>query len=226
MDYDFIIILCAAAANVEGKFPNFLNGMYLGGEVRIKAAAKLLDIYPETNFIVAGGFNEKNIGIAGTSKKVDDIVDFLKDENRKASVQEIYSLPCTHHNFVAVFNYWKSNKIYPHNIGILTNEYHLPRALKFADLNAQSILPDRNLSFTPIAAESFYTAMVHELSLADERAAYLKRQEHEKAGLEKINAGDYTDYCLTRDFGLLKDLIYENPDYLLTGNEKLALNLS
>lgn len=225
MTFDYIIILSASAKNIDGTFPNYLNDMYLGGEIRVNAAAKLLSKYPEANFIVVGGFNEKNIGIAGTSKKADDTVDFLKGSNNKASIQVVYSLPCTHHNFVAVFNYWKNNKISPRNVGILTNEYHIPRAIKFAELSAQSIMPDKKISFIPIAAESIDSTFALDTDNATLQTAYTRRLEHEKKGLNSLDAGEYADYCLTRGFELLKDLIYENPDYLLTAAEKLALNL-
>lgn len=223
MSFDYIIILSAAAENIEGKFPNFLNGMYLGGEVRINAAAKLLSKYQETEFIVAGGYNEKNIGIRGTSKKVDDIVGFLKDSNPRAMIQEIYSLPCTHHNFVAVFNYWKRNKISPRRVGVLSNEYHLPRALAFADMLSKTMLPESKTTLVPIAAEAVDASLALKFDDNVSRAAYSRRLAYEKAGLTKLSAGDYTDYCLTRDYELLKDIIYENPDNLLTDEERLTL---
>jgi hypothetical protein len=224
MTFDYIIILSAAAENIDGKFPNFLNGVYLGGEVRVKAAAKLLDEYPDTDFIVAGGYNEKNVGIAGTSKKVDDIVEFLRASNHKAKIQEVYSLPCTHHNFVAVFNYWRNNKISPKRVGILSNEYHLPRAMAFANILSPTMLPGSEITFVPLAAETVDASLILKLDEVSQ-AAYTRRLEYEKTGLQKIRSGMYADYCLTRDFELLKELIYENPDGLLTDTEKLALHL-
>lgn len=226
MNFDHIIILSGAAEDIEGAFPNFLDGMYLGSELRIKAAAKLLDVYPQTKFIVVGGYNEKNIGISGTSKKVDDTAGFLRSSNPKAMIQEVYSLPCTHHNFVAVFNDWKRNKIEPNKVGVLSNEYHLPRALAFANILAQTMFPKSDTKFEPIPAETIDVTFA--LNLEDEvsRAAYLKRLEYEKQGLQSLHNNSYQDYCLTRDFDLLKELIYENPDELLTPDEKQTLVLA
>lgn len=225
MPFDFIIILSATAKDAESNYLDIQDGMYVGAAVRMAAAAKLIERYSETNFIVVGGYNEANKGIVATSKKVDDIVDNLKISAPGSKIQEVYSLPCTHHNFVAVFNYWKHNKVYPQRVGIFSNDYHLPRSLAFAENLSVVMLPDRDIIFEPLVAESFLEDTEIPLSDDTTRASYERRIRYEKVGLEELQNGEYVDFCLTKDFELLRTLIYENPDGLLTEQEKSTLHI-
>lgn len=221
MDYDYIIVLSGAAKNLDGKFVNSEGGMYIGTESRIIAAAKLIEKYPSAEFIVVGGYNEKNVGIADTSKKVDDVVDSLKEKYSNAKIQEIYSLPCTHHNFVATFNYWKINKIAPRRVGIVTNAYHMPRALEFAKRCAADIIPDIDISFHPIPAEEIAEVQIEDNLM--KRSDYRTRVTYEETGLAQIINGTYRDSCLTSVYPLIKDVVTEDPEHLLTKSEIQSL---
>ena len=145
--YDFIIVLCASRIN-NGKFDDLeeKNGMYLGGDDRMKAA---LDLNDQTNkFIVVGGGMEKEINERWL--KTDDMYEYLLNNSVDSSkIIRVASEPDTTGNMSAIYKCLRevvNNK----RVGILTNYYHIPRALRFAE----DIFVEENVRFIPIIAES------------------------------------------------------------------------
>ena len=225
MLFDNIIVLSASSKSSDGKFPNYMNGMYLGGQVRMDAAHLLIKLNPDIRFTIVGGYNELSLGgNQATSNKVNDIADSM-DIRLNANVDLIYSLPCTHHNFVAVFNSWKKSGLRPQRIGILSNSYHLARALTFAKKNQFIFDGIQGSKFTTISAEDTLK-ILPETVFGKHINEYKKRLAREKEGLRKLQKNSYKDYCLTRDFGELKDIIRDHKDDLLTNKEKLELSLN
>lgn len=147
IQYDFVILLCPSLMNKAGKFEEFsLDGSYLGGQVRMQAAVDLYKKGGVKKFIVVGGGinNEKM-----KWDKVNDMRKYLIDNGvPKTEIVRISSKADTHGNLRAVYKILH-NRL-KGNVGILTNYYHLPRAMRFA--NDPQI--KWNIKFIPICAEA------------------------------------------------------------------------
>jgi hypothetical protein len=223
MKYDFIIVLCPSVRCLDGKFSQFENGKYLGGQTRMEAAVKLAQENKNTTFILVGGYNEDD-GIKASkyykkSQKTADVEKYLKEKKVKEKkvknkkiikrIEIVNSLPCTKHNLVAVFHEFKEelsdkNK----KIGLLTNAYHLPRALRFwkklvddeKDEFGTIIKPGKKPSkdepgeLKPIVAESI-VGVEKDSRYAGEHE-YISRLEDELSGLIDIEKDEYRDGCI------------------------------
>lgn len=176
--YDVLILLCPSDPKIiDGNYTYFDldkdkeedKEIYLGGKVRMEAAAKLAK-------------NTATIIVVGGSKsKVDGMRNYLKQElkNKKLPVIiRIESDPDTLGNLRAIKN--QKINFEGKSVAILTNQYHLPRTLKFA----QSIFPEN--SFIPIPAELviFGTDLVY-------KDAFLLREQRETKGLKDWEDGIY-----------------------------------
>jgi hypothetical protein len=144
--FDYLVVLCASSLN-NGQFDDLdKNGTYLGGNVRMKAALELKD--RTDKFVVVGGGMEKD----GDEKwrKTKDMFRYLVDNgvNPKRIIR-ISSMPDTLGNLRAVYICLRG-KFNLRKVGILTNYYHLPRAMTFA----ADIFAYEKYSFIPISAES------------------------------------------------------------------------
>src|SRR3989344_5163902 len=133
MKLDYIIVL-NPDKKIHGQFPNFKDGKYLGGATRMAAAITIAKENQFSEIILVGGYNEDNGKDKSTffqkSQKVEDMKDYLNENKIKNSIVTINSLPCTKHNLIAVFNKYQK-KFENKKVGILTNKYHLSRALQF-----------------------------------------------------------------------------------------------
>lgn len=219
MKYDIVIVLCPSKKDNQGKFSEFQDGLYLGGETRMNAVLEIHKRSPNAEFIVVGGYDEGK----ETSKKVQDMEDFLK-ENLVENVRGIKSLPCTFHNFIAVFNTLNAEEIKSKKIGLLTNYYHLPRAFRFLvkakeDLGLK-IIP----SFYPISAESVVKDFP-EQNMYNRENEFLLRVESERKGLRDLEDEIYSDSCLneTRKEQFIA-VAKKFSNILLTPNEKEKIN--
>lgn len=147
--YDIVILLCASFLNEKGAFDELSpDSSYLGGPVRMRAA---VDIKSKVRkFIVVGGGIEKN-NDKEKWRKVNDMYNYLIDNGIDSDkIIRIVSEADTHGNFRAIYVCAKEilkNK----RVGILTNFYHLPRALRFAK---DTFVDIKDISFIPISAES------------------------------------------------------------------------
>lgn len=155
-NFDYVIILCASelrtCVNKTGHFDELnkdekrLVYLYVGGQIRMEAAVDVARYVQ--NFIVVGG----------SEKKVKDMRNFLLEELQKeidngeitSKIIRIESEANTAGNLWAVKGWIKEYniKFLDKRVGILTNFYHLPRAMRFA----KDILPE--YCFIPLAAES------------------------------------------------------------------------
>src|SRR3990167_1221192 len=196
MKYDIVIVLCAARRQEDKKFPEFQDGKYLGGQTRMEAAAELFKRNEATKFVIVGGYNPKS----EYSQKVQDMEKFLKEKCTGILLDPIPSLPCTYHNFIAVFNTWlKEGKGFKNKkIGLLTNFYHFPRALRFvAELRNEAEFA-KIPSILPISAESI--VQVSQPTMVTEFGAYLLRFEDERQGLRDLEMSNYDDKCTKRNY--------------------------
>jgi len=224
MKYDIVIVLCPDKKNLYGKFPEFKNGKYLGGQTRMNAAVVLSQENKKTIFILVGGHNEDD-GITDSdyykkSQKTADMRQYFLEkgiENKRLKI--VNSLPCTKHNLVAVFKKYskrldKKKKL---KIGLLTNFYHLPRALNFW----------RNLvcdEFQSIVKNP--TAIIAESIIGGDRPYYKEyeyflRLESELKGLIDLNTDRYKDKCLKEGFFRI---INGSGNKLLTRKDKKLLS--
>src|SRR5690606_34504993 len=113
------------------------------------------------------------------------------------------------------------NRISPKRVGILTNAYHMLRALEFAKRCAADIIPDIDISFHPIPAEEIAEAQLEDN--LTKRSDYIARLAYEEAGLAQILSGTYQDSCLTSVYPLIKDVVTEDSEHLLTKSEIQSL---
>ncbi len=189
--YNLVIILCASALNNNGSFDELsFNGSYLGGQIRMEAA---VDFAPNTDtYIVVGGDHKD-----GKYKKIDDMKNFLKKrfnelqlpKEQQPKIIRIYSATDTTGNLWAIKRAfrdtgklnWFSNK----RVGILTNFYHIPRAMRFA----ADIFNDVSVLFIPISAEAVIYR--HKPTYTDYPKAILKRIKLELNGLRAWECKKY-----------------------------------
>lgn len=150
MKYDYVIILCASPLNDEGKFDELSSdGSYLGGPIRMKAAVDFYKSKRVNKFIVVGGGMEEKKE-EKKWRKVNDMRKYLiKNKVPKKNIIRICSKSDTHGNMRAIYKTFKE-KLKGKTVGVLTNFYHLPRAMRFA----HDPQVKWNVKFIPICAES------------------------------------------------------------------------
>jgi len=204
--YDIVIILCASALNKDGGFDEFaLDGSYLGGQTRMDAA---VDFAPRVkNYIVVGG----------SKKKINDMKVYLEQKFKKFRIEHapkiirIKSDPDTNGNLwavkLALRDVKKIDKLSNNDVGIMTNFYHLPRAMRFA----ADIFNNINVNFTPIASEAVIVRHLSTYLL--HQKALLLRTTNDINGLRDWENGEYENQdkktgwcykCLDKD--ILKTL--------------------
>lgn len=213
-----VVILSSSPRSMDGQFLNFENDMYLGGQVRMEAAAELANTHQDTEFILVGGYNKH--GDLQISDKVNDMADFIRERSPAVRLRPIRSLPCTHHNFVAIFN-TILNETTPDEIGVLTNSYHLPRALEFARRAQDDMGLTKSIGLVAISAEDILNRPIEDI-VSGYEDEYQARLDAEEKGLRELKDGIYKDGCLTTYKDVLSGVISKFPDILLSMNERVA----
>ncbi len=130
--YNFVIVLCASPLNKNDEFEELSpDGSYLGGKVRMQAAVDLWTRKKvEKIIVVGGGIKEKNED--KKFRKVNDMKKYLEDGGiPQESIIRVISEADTHGNMRAIYKTIKE-KLDGKLIGILTNFYHLSRAMRVA----------------------------------------------------------------------------------------------
>lgn len=215
MGVERIIVLAAGALEEGGEFANFKDGMYLGGQVRLEAAVEVSRSAPGTQLTLVGGYNKVTEGDPQASNKVKDMASFILGQNPSAALQRVCSLPCTHHNFVAVFNHWAAAGVTVNQVGILTNGYHMARAEEFAARAAAASSQYAGVELVPLAAEEILERPIASI-IGERHEEYAARLASESRGLEQLRAGTYDESCLAANAESLKPLL------TLHGNALLA----
>lgn len=155
MKYNYVIVLCASTLN-DGKFDEFSkDGSYLGGQVRMQAAADFCkNGNTEKLIVVGGGYGEKNK--LKRWKKVDDMKSFLIGEGISGkNIIRVCSNSDTSGNLRAIYITLNDN-LKNKTVGLLTNFYHIPRAMRFAQ-DPEFVW---NFKMIPICAESVANSSV------------------------------------------------------------------
>ena len=147
---------------------------------------------------------------------------FLGEKVPSTTLELVKSLPCTHHNLVAVFNSWKIAKkdFSDKTVGLVTNFYHLPRALKLAALLKRLEFKE-SPDLVPINAESIFE--IPESNNTRQRLPeYLRRLESERQGIRELENDSYKDNCLNKKekFEILEEIINKKKEILLTRQER------
>lgn len=219
MKYDYIIVLCSEKKDKNGKFPEFLDGKYLGGQTRMDAAIEVYKENKEAEFIIVGGYDKNGEG----SQKIEDMYEFLTNKCQNIKIFKRPSLPCTFHNLVAIFNMWREYDIKLENkkIGLLTNFYHLPRALRFwGELRKNEEFKNIIVSCPiPISAESVIQNIPSEM-YNEKSNEYLSALMGEVEGLKDIEKDSYTDNCLVKNREFFIEIAKKYPNILLTSKER------
>jgi len=219
MKYDIVIVLCPEKKNSDGKFPEFESNKYLGGQTRMDAVCEIFKNNNKAEFVLVGGYSKDAL----ISEKVEDMKEFLEKNCNGIMITECPSLPCTKHNLIAVFNTWKKNgtTIKGKKVGLLTNFYHLPRALRFwGELTNEEEFSEIHAPI-PIIAES----IIKQDGLYIRFIEYILRLDSEINGLKDNEMGTYKDNCLSKRENLdsFKDIIKQKKEILLTSNERKEL---
>lgn len=197
MKYNYIIVLCPWK-KINGKFPEFLGGEYLGGQTRMDAAVELAKENKETIFILVGGYNEdddiNDSNYYKESQKTSDMKKHMVDNGINGDrIETVESLPCSKHNLVAIFNKYKEEfKDKNLRIGLLTNFYHLPRALCFWHKLVKEEFNDIIENPIPIPAES----IIGEQERYIHQHEYIVVLEKELKGIRELIINEYNDGCL------------------------------
>lgn len=192
--YNLAIVLCASALNERNEFDEVDKDkksgepIYVGGKIRMQAAADFESMVKK--IIVVGGGAEKKYECSNF-KKVDDMKKFLCCENEIDSnrVIRILSEPDTTGNLNAIkklkiLDEFKGKK---DKIVMLTNFYHLPRAMRMAS----DIFEGMNINFVSIAAEAVIKKCHPSYSFYPKE--FLFRIYREINGLRDWENGKYKD---------------------------------
>jgi hypothetical protein len=185
--YDIVIILCAGDPDKGTFFKEFDHNLkYLGGDTRKRAAIKIAREWKAEKIIVVGGGIEKDKG-EDQENKVNGMKKFLTDADvDQKRIIRIISEADTLDNFRGIFKAFAesiedqnkeiekkkgkiASKLSKKEIGILTNFYHLPRALIFAKhtfgrvafraISAESIVQNGSISYLHYPAR--FLATIH-----------------------------------------------------------------
>jgi hypothetical protein len=188
------------------------TGLYVGGQVRLAAAAEFSIRYKPRAIVVVGGMTAKE-----RFRQTAAARQFILERNAHANVIAINSLPCTRHNVIAVFNQ-RGRELEGERTGVLTNAYHLPRFLAFwsnlqqsfgLNLAAPMAIPAGSISANPL---------MHSVP-------YEKRMDAEAAGMADLRAGKYVDRCLGK-LELFREELIQHPDWYLAPGECEAPRVS
>lgn len=220
MKYDIIIVPCPEKKDLEdGKFPDYINGLYLGGQIRMDAAISMYKENEGSEFIIVGGYDKDGEG----SQKIGDMDDFLRGECQDIKITKRPSLPCTFHNLVAIFNMWREyhTELKGRKIGLLTNFYHLPRSLRFwSELNKKEEFKNIFIPF-PMAISAESIINVPPEIYNEKSNGYIFRLIKEAEGLKDIENDNYNDNCLGKDnIKFFQNIARKYPDILLTLEER------
>lgn len=224
--YDVVVVLGSFKKDLDGVFPQVLKGEFLGGQTRMQAASVLYDLNPLTEFYVVGGYDSRS----GSSNEVRDMVSFLKDSCSEIVLIEISSLPCTHHNLIALLNTWRNdtvrlNRLRKSRIGLLTNYYHLPRSTKlisdllcgcFSDLKIPLVIP--------ICAEAYIDESPMD-NMFSEPEMLLARLDTEIEALRSMARDKIVDGCLDESLPEFLEIIRAKPHTLLAPEERERMGL-
>ncbi len=186
IEIERVVVLAPGSIGPDDRFANFQDDIYVGGQVRMEAAAQVLKSNPGIEMTLVGGYNRAR-----------DMGRFLLARVPDANLRFVSSLPCTRHNFEAVLADWEFDnvEIGAGEVGILTNAYHSKRAEIFARLAIESIQRYQHVRFVPMIAEDILGLSIDSI-VEDSEDAYAARLASEYCGVEQIRAGTYIDSCL------------------------------
>jgi len=194
---DYIIVFCADKM-YDKKFPEYKEGKYLGGQIRMDAAVEIWKKYKKVEFILVGGYDEDG----GTDKTLDMkvYIENKIDKKYNTKIEIVNSLPCTRHNLIAILNKYDKD-LENKTIGILSNFYHIPRIL-----NLWSQLKDDNykINFNNIKLEPLIAEKQIGVNYPIGVIEYIVRLEEEIRGLIDINTNAYKDGCFSVKDGINK----------------------
>jgi hypothetical protein len=182
------------------------TGLYVGGHLRMSAAAEFSLHYQPAKLVVVGGLHPKH-----GPRMTQAMAQLLLEKNSDANVQRINSLPCTRHNVVAIFSQLRG-ELTGKRIGVLSNSYHLPRFLAFWT-NLRSTYGGNFADPLAIAAESCL------IRGRVDQSAYEARIAAEQRGLADLRAGKYVDRCLAQ-LASFRELARHPEFYLSPGEQK------
>lgn len=198
-----VVILAAEPMQADGTFAEFEKGMYLGGHTRMEAAVRLAKIKPETEFIIVGGYNRPGEGQPKVSDKVDSMATFLRTHVNNPRLELVRSLPCTHHNFIALHHYLQTTNQHPRQIGLLTSGWQIVRAMIFAQQSLQLFRFPRTVEFIPLPGEAVLGQSIDTV-IGNRKPEFQTRLATELRGLGQIFDGSYEDSCLKHSPGIIE----------------------
>ncbi len=185
--YHIVIVLCPSESRtLENKYAFYEiendkrereKLIYIGGQIRMQAAVDL-----------ASQIKEAYVVVGGSRPKVDDMKGYLEQElgNKTPPIIRIVSKSDTTGNLMAIYkcrrkykNFFSKKK----KVGILTNFYHLPRAMRFVASRFTDI------NFIPIAAEAVISRYHPTYALYTQE--FLLRIAKEIDGLRDFENGSY-----------------------------------
>jgi hypothetical protein len=206
-ELDLLIVPSPILNDAGTAFPEVdpTTGLYVGGHLRMSAAAEFSLQYRPAKVVVVGGLNPKH-----GPRMTQAMAEFLLEKNSGANVQRVNSLPCTRHNVVALFTKLRE-ELSGKRIGVLSNSFHLPRFLAFWT-NLRPTYGGNIPDPLTIAAESC-------LSRGPvDQSAYEARIAAEQRGLADLRGGKYLDRCLAQlaSFGELAG----HPEFYLSPDEQ------
>ncbi len=210
MSTEHTVVLSPGHPNADGRFTTWgHDGTYIGAQYRVDAATELMRQRPDSTFWLVGGCNIDGFFDAFSDKAramSTFICNELKEEEPEAwrRLPEVASLPCTFHNFVAVFNQFartnKHDSSLQLELTVLTNEYHIRRsraaAISALDATTRGYPRTANnqVRVQWLAAESILGLSIDDIA-KENPAAYLKRLRMEDKGANAFFYKTYEDAC-------------------------------
>jgi hypothetical protein len=210
---DVLIVPSPILSDDETDFPEIdpATGLYIGGRVRLEAAAEFSLRHQPRWILVVGGIHPQH-----STRLTAAMRQFILKKNARANVRPVNSLPCTRHNVIALFNQL-GRELEHKRLAVLTNEYHLPRFRAFwSQLRDEYKLAV--IDPLPIAAETIWKSRGGE-TVNDALEA---RHETEERGLVDLRAGKYVDRCLGQLASFGAELV-KHPGQYLSRQERTTL---
>jgi len=217
LEFDYVIVLCPERIGVDGKFPEFFQGKFLGGQTRLDSVVRLYERNKNSIFLLVGGYNpDEGFEDFRESQKTIDMEVYLRNKCPSIKTEKANSLPCTKHNLVKVFNTYQEN-LKNGKVALLTNQYHLSRAKAF-----WVKLTKEEPEFKDIPVPKFIASenLIGQSQPVRNSIEYVLRIEEEINGVGDIVVGNYQDSCLNKKFELYKKIIFDEYQSLLTRKER------
>jgi hypothetical protein len=223
-----IVVLSPGLPNQSsGHFENYPGATYVGAEIRMDAAGETALRHPDADLYVVGGIDPKgprDFMSPLTSRKTQHMRQYIASfEERQRRIVEVPSLPCTYHNFVALFNHLSGEGVLSEpsvKLRVLTNAYHIARAQAHLPAALKQVEPTATVPDIAFIDAESVLGLPHDAGRMPYPELYDRRIEWEAKGVSDIQSGGYTDSCFAKYAEDLQPYVHRYGHQLLGRDER------